>query len=185
MIAGCIDRMSRKDCGGCERRDACAFIWTDLLGFGTRERRPRRENRPAGSAGNPFLAFLGEVAKAVERGSKPRGGPFSREVERHIEPLLASGPIRVEQVARELGYSRQTLYRRLKEEGVTFERLLDGLRRRLAMRLVGEQGLPVKEAAWRLGFSDPAAFSRAFKRWTGTSPRKMRPARRPAPGQSG
>jgi AraC-like DNA-binding protein len=185
MIAGCIDRLSRKDCGSCERRDACSFIWTDLLGFGARERRPRREERPAGSARNPFLAFLGEVAKAVERSARPRGGPFSSEVERHIEPLLASGPIRVDQVARALGYSRQTLYRRLKEEGVTFEQLLDGLRRRLALRFVREQGLSVKEAAWRLGFSDPAAFSRAFKRWTGTSPRAMRPPGRSKPGQAG
>jgi AraC-like DNA-binding protein len=51
---------------------------------------------------------------------------------------------------------------------------LDGLRRRLALRLIRKEGLPVKEAAWRLGYSDPAAFSRAFKRWTGASPRDLR-----------
>ena len=72
-----------------------------------------------------------------------------------------------------MGLSRQTLYRRLKAEGVTFEALLDRLRRRLAQKLV-RQGLPVKDIAYRLGFSDPAAFSRAFKRWTGTSPRNAR-----------
>ena len=75
------------------------------------------------------------------------------------------------EVARDLGVSRHTLYRRLKAEGATFETVLDGLRHRLALRLVRDQGLSVKEAAWRLGFSDPTAFSRAFKRWTGTSPR--------------
>ena len=64
--------------------------------------------------------------------------------------------------------------RRLKAEGATYEQVLDGLRSRLAMRLLRDQGLTVKEAAFRLGFSDPAAFSRAFKRWTGSSPRKAR-----------
>jgi AraC-like DNA-binding protein len=70
-----------------------------------------------------------------------------------------------------LGLSRQTLYRRLREEGVTFEELLDKLRHRLALRYLREERMSVKAASYRLGFSDPAAFSRAFKRWTGNSPR--------------
>jgi AraC-like DNA-binding protein len=58
----------------------------------------------------------------------------------------------------------------LKAEGVTFEQLLDRVRRRAAIRMIREERLPVKDVAFRLGFSDPAAFSRAFKRWTGASP---------------
>jgi AraC-like DNA-binding protein len=88
--------------------------------------------------------------------------------------LLAAGPVRIDDVARDLGFSRQTLYRRLKAEGMTFEQLLDALRRRLALRFIRDEGLSVKEAAYRLGFSDPAAFSRAFKRWTGASPSEQR-----------
>jgi len=87
--------------------------------------------------------------------------------------LLESGEVGIERLARDRGYSRQTLYRRLKAEGITYEQLLDGLRRRLALRFMRE-GLSVKEAAYRLGFSDPAAFSRAFKRWTGSSPSAAR-----------
>ncbi|MGZ8336908.1 MAG: helix-turn-helix transcriptional regulator, partial [Allosphingosinicella sp.] len=79
----------------------------------------------------------------------------------------------IDRIARELGLSRQTLYRRLKEEGTTFAALVDGVRRRVALRLVREQALSVKQIAYRLGFSDPAAFSRAFKRWTGSSPSTM------------
>ena len=130
--------------------------------------------RRAPRVNNPFLALLGEVARAIEGKAKSAEGSFRREVERHVEPLLPSGTIRIESVARALGCSRQTLYRRLKAEGVTFAQLLDGLRHRLALRFVREQGLSVKEASWRLGFSEPAAFSRAFKRWTGTTPRAMR-----------
>ena len=147
MFAACIDRTSRSACGDCAG--------------------PRRRGRK-----HSFCAWLGEVARAVEgKGPAPAAG-FRRDVERYVEPLLASGAVRMETVARGLNLSRQTLYRRLKAEGVTFEQLLDSLRRRLALRLVREPGLSVKEIAYRLGFSEPAAFSRAFKRWTGRAPRR-------------
>jgi AraC-like DNA-binding protein len=70
--------------------------------------------------------------------------------------------------------SRQTLYRRLKSEGVTFELVLDDLRRRMALDYLGARRVSVNETAYLVGFSDPAAFSRAFKRWTGHSPRQAR-----------
>jgi AraC-like DNA-binding protein len=175
MIAGCIEKMRRDGCGGCERRDACAELLPKALG---RMFAQRREPRTA-LAKSPFLAFLGEVAKAMEAKSarRPARAPASAfvvSIEKRLEAVLDSGEVGIERIARDLGYSRQTLYRRLKAEGTTYEQLLDGLRRRLAIRLVREQGLSVKEAAYRLGFSDPAAFSRAFKRWTGTSPGEMR-----------
>ena len=73
-------------------------------------------------------------------------------------------------IANRLGLSRQSLFRKLRAEGVTFEKVLDDLRHTLALRYLNGEGLSVKEAAFRLGFSEPASFSRAFKRWTGTSP---------------
>src|SRR5207237_10161872 len=118
-----------------------------------------------------------EIAQAARnRRNMPREDSFRRRVERQLEPLLASGRIRIELIASALGCSRQTLYRRLKAEGLTFEQVLDELRRRRALPLVRDPALPVKEVAYRLGFSDPAAFSRAFKRWTGKSPRALRDA---------
>jgi AraC-like DNA-binding protein len=175
MIAGCIEKMRRDACGGCERRDACAQLFPRALGSMFAARR----ERGAAAAKSPFLAFLGEVTKAMEtrsapRPAKPLASRFRTDVERRLEAVLESGDVGIDRVARDLGYSRQTLYRRLKAEGTTYEQLLDGLRRRLALRFVREEGLSVKEAAYRLGFSDPAAFSRAFKRWTGTSPGEMR-----------
>ncbi|MET1111263.1 MAG: AraC family transcriptional regulator [Allosphingosinicella sp.] len=169
MIAGCIDKMRRDACGGCERRDACAGRFP----FG-----PKARGGRTGAGSNPFFSFLGDVAKAFEaqaslRRAPPRTSSFRAEVEKRLEPLLASGEVGIERLARDLGYSRQTLYRRLKAEDVTYEQLLDRLRRRLALRFMRE-GLSVKDAAYRLGFSDPAAFSRAFKRWTGSSPSGVR-----------
>jgi AraC-like DNA-binding protein len=170
MIAGCIERMRAQDCGTCARRDDCAFIVPELLG---------RLFRPAErSGGSSFLRSLfGEMAKAARKRSDGRGAnSFRRRVEAELELRLAEGEIRIEPVSRALGCSRQTLYRRLKAEGLTFEQVLDDLRRRRALKLVRDVTMPVKEIAWRLGFSDPAAFSRAFKRWTGKSPRAMREA---------
>ena len=173
MIAGCIDKFRHDACGGCDRRDACASLFK-AFGFGAPPQRARTEGaRAAAAPKNPFLSFLGEVAKVIEASGKPRETPLRREVEARLEPMLEAGSVRIEEVARELGLSRQTLYRRLKAEGSTFEEILDALRRRLAIRLV-RAGHPVKEVAYRLGFSDPAAFSRAFKRWTGKSPTDMR-----------
>jgi AraC-like DNA-binding protein len=77
-------------------------------------------------------------------------------------------------VACHLGMSRQTLFRRLKVEGVTFELVLDDLRRTLALHYLGGQKVSVNETAYLVGFSEPAAFSRAFKRWTGSNPSEVR-----------
>jgi AraC-like DNA-binding protein len=165
MIARCIERMRQKECARCDNRAVCpAGRWQSLFA----EYEKPRDQRPS-----PFMTFLGELAGAIERGSA-RKASFRHKVERVVEPLLAEGEAGIDRVARELGLSRQTLYRRLKAEGLTFEQLLDELRHRLALKLLGDQHLPVKQAAWRLGFSDPAAFSRAFKRWTGSAPSLLR-----------
>lgn len=182
MLAGCIEKMTAQSCGSCVRRDDCTFVLPEALGFvlSSIRRAPEAATQPATHPG-PLLAFLDKVARGVARNRAPRARQFRRLVEGHLEPLLGAGPIRVEEVARSLGYSRQTLYRRLKAEGTTFEDVLDGVRHRAALRLIRKEGLSVKEAAWRLGYSDPAAFSRAFKRWTGASPSNLR-RRRPHQG---
>jgi AraC-like DNA-binding protein len=77
-------------------------------------------------------------------------------------------------VADSMKISRQTLYRALKYEGVTFEQVLDQLRHRLALEYLRGKKTTVNETAYLVGFSDPASFSRAFKRWTGKSPSEVR-----------
>ena len=95
-------------------------------------------------------------------------------VERAILPRLHTGATTMQQVARELGYSRDTLYRKLAAEGVTFARILDDLRRRQALEYLAADRVSLNEIAYLVGFSDPAAFSRAFRRWTGDAPGKFR-----------
>ena len=61
----------------------------------------------------------------------------------------------------------------LKADGGT-DKVLDELRHKLALDYLSVKKASVRETAYLVGFSDPGAFSRAFKRWTGSSPRMMR-----------
>lgn len=96
------------------------------------------------------------------------------QVEEIILPVLHKGNANADAIARAMGFSRQTLFRRLKEEGVTFEEVLDDLRHRMALHYLQGKRASVSEVAYLVGFSDRASFSRAFKRWTGRSPGEVR-----------
>ncbi|WXL27807.1 AraC family transcriptional regulator [Ectopseudomonas mendocina] len=76
----------------------------------------------------------------------------------------------LEQVARQLNISPQTLRRRLHEEDSSFQELKDNLRRDLAIYHLGRNELAIQDIAEQLGFSEPSAFHRAFKKWTGLTP---------------
>lgn len=123
---------------------------------------------------NPHLAQVltahaEELLKSLESLKTTRG-----KVEKLLTANLQSGATSVDVIARQLGVSRQTLFRRLKAEGVTFEKVLDELRHRMALKYLEDRTLSVNETAYLVGFSDPAAFSHAFKRWTGHSPTTIR-----------
>jgi AraC-like DNA-binding protein len=104
-------------------------------------------------------------------------------VEAVLLPLLHTGEVGADAVARALGFSRQTLFRKLKAEDATYKQVLDALRHRMARRYLTGAKVSVNETAYLVGFSEPAAFSRAFKRWTGKSPREVRLARATAAGE--
>lgn len=95
-------------------------------------------------------------------------------VETILAPVLHRGDIGMDAVAEKLGLSRPSLYRALRAEGVTFEAVLDDLRRRMALSFLSDKKVSVNETAYLVGFSEPAAFSRAFKRWTGQTPSAAR-----------
>jgi AraC-like DNA-binding protein len=89
-----------------------------------------------------------------------------------IHEHLEDGRGSSDDIARYLCISRHTLYRRLKQEGLSFHQLLDEVRREKALAMITNSKLALSEIALKLGFSEQSAFSRAFKRWTGTSPGK-------------
>jgi AraC-like DNA-binding protein len=84
--------------------------------------------------------------------------------------LEADATADLESVSDALSIPTTTLRRRLKAEEVSFQRLKDEIRQRRAMHYLVDRRLTVAETAALVGFSDPAAFSRAFKAWTGRSP---------------
>lgn len=92
------------------------------------------------------------------------------QIEAQILPKLHEGSISMDKIAKDLGMSRQTLYRRLKDDGITFAEIHDDLRQRMAKEYLAGQKVTVNETAYLLGFSEASSFVRAFKRWTGLSP---------------
>ena len=86
-----------------------------------------------------------------------------------LEEVQRGAPT-LQTAAAHLRTSPRTLKRRLQEEGTTFQDLLDSVRCDLAKRYLEEPRLALGEVSFLLGFSEPSAFHRAFKRWTGKTP---------------
>lgn len=115
----------------------------------------------------------------VQRGKV--AGTLRADIENEIAPLLPHGKARLGEVARMLGTSQRTLARRLAAERLTFSAILNELRLDLARRHVADSSLSISQIAWLLGFQEVSAFTHAFKRWTGKTPRQMRTERDSAP----
>lgn len=88
--------------------------------------------------------------------------------------LMPSGRTGAEDVALALGISRSTLQRRLREEGTTYQAVLDATRRDMALRYLKKTTLRADEIASVLAYRDANSFSRSFRRWTGVSPMEFR-----------
>jgi AraC-like DNA-binding protein len=120
---------------------------------------------------NELLTTYCEEALAHRRTDR---GALRSQLENALVPLLPHGTARADQIARKLGMSQRTLARRLALEGLTFAGILDDLRSDLARRYLDDAHLTISQIAWLLGYQEASAFTHAFKRWTGKTPRDMR-----------
>ena len=96
----------------------------------------------------------------------------STSVLARVRQSVAAHPAREpspDQIAKQLGISARTLRRQLAHAGTSVRVVVDEVRRGRADELLARGG-SVKEVAFALGFSEPSAFSRAYKRWTGKAP---------------
>jgi AraC-like DNA-binding protein len=98
------------------------------------------------------------------------GLSFREKVARVITPLLNGSTPTLEQVAEQLNMAPWTVRRRLVDEDITFQQVLNDTRKALAITYVKDTTFTLGEIAYLLGFGSPTAFQRAFKRWTGEAP---------------
>lgn len=106
--------------------------------------------------------------------------PLESQLVRQIRSACVNGARRfppAEQVAADLGLSVRTFHRRLSDEGVSYQGILDDVRHRIAVEFLENTHLPIDEIADRVGFADAAGFRRAFRKWTGHPPSVYRPPR--------
>lgn len=121
----------------------------------------------------PFLrrAPVGLLLKYRDPGS------LAERVRAALRSQLGAAAPSLDEIARRLGASPETVRRRLTAEGHSYRSLKDRLRRDLAVELLAQPRLTLAEIGQRIGFSEAATFHRAFKQWTGVAPGEYRATR--------
>ncbi|MBW4624982.1 MAG: AraC family transcriptional regulator [Brasilonema octagenarum HA4186-MV1] len=125
------------------------------------------------SANSNLLSVFEQHAEAM-LDAMNRKDNYTRQVVSAIAQQLKGELPSIEAIARSLTISVRQLQRELQAEGTSFQQLLDETRKELSLRHLKNPNTPIHDVAFLLGFSEPSAFHRAFKRWTGQTPRNYR-----------
>lgn len=131
-------------------------------------------DRPTLSADPALFNVIQRHAEALLAARPEPTETTSRRVRRMLGESLGQGEITLAEMAARLHMSPRSLQRRLADEGISFDGVLDELRRELALRYLADPKIAIGEVAYLLGYSEPSAFHRAFKRWTGITPSEAR-----------
>ena len=100
----------------------------------------------------------------------PKDMGITGQVREAIHEELRGGDPALNFVAKKLGMSGRTLQRRLKGEGATYAEVLDDVRASVAQVYLNQKDISLYEVSYLLGFAEQSSFTRAFKRWTGSTP---------------
>lgn len=157
--------------------------YADALGAPVRFSQPKNQlrfdarwldRRPSLGNALTYAAVL-EVCDRFVDELKRRAGVVGNV--RHLLLTNLMRNLSLQDVARDLGMSVRTLRRRLADQGASYRQLTDELRRDVAINYLRETAMTVEDIAYALGFSDPANFRQAFRRWTSATPQQFRAAR--------
>lgn len=96
------------------------------------------------------------------------------QVKQKLIDQLPTGKVTQKDIATALHISERNLQRKLAERKTSYKKILDDVRRELAKGYINDARLSINEITYLIGFSEPANFTRAFKRWHGTSPSAYR-----------
>ena len=135
---------------------------------------------PIGSADSHLNELLMKYCEEALAHRAPARATLRSSVENAMAPLLPHGKANAVEVARRIGMSHRTLARRLSSEGLTFSEIAEELKSDLARHYLRDGDLPISQIAWLLGYREVSAFTHAFKRWTGMTPRQARAQGPPA-----
>jgi len=122
--------------------------------------------------GNQFLKSLIEEKANTALQALTHDYSVASRTKNAIEKILLSkNSISIDAVCNELTMSRQTLYRKLKEEGYDYKTLCDDYKKSTALKLLQTESENITSISLRLGYKDTSSFYKAFKRWFGMSPK--------------
>ncbi len=134
---------------------------------------------PVGLREQPVASFNSKLRDYFDQEcrrlvSQRAAGPSTVEqVRRVLIGSMDGGELSMEAVAKRLGLSSRSLQRRLSEEGARYQDVLADIRAEFAKRYLARGSISASEVAYLLGFTEPPAFFKAFKRWTGMTPREF------------
>ncbi|MCP2072680.1 UNVERIFIED_ORG: AraC-like DNA-binding protein [Pseudomonas lini] len=122
---------------------------------------------------NADPTLQGVITQALDGLSSSRSPTTSlaQQVKMHITEMFHDGSPHLEDIVRRMSIPSWTLHRRLSRENVSFKTLLEEVRKEMVPVLMRQQPMTISELATRLGYSEVSAFSRAFQRWHGVSPK--------------
>ena len=129
--------------------------------------------------GDPGIAKFFDTHLEAELAEIKDDSALDKRVKIQISQMLSEGVPSVSAIASSLAMSNRSLQRKLSDQGMSYQALVDDARRELAERLLAHSKHTLADIAFLTGFSEQSSFNRAFKRWAGQTPRSYRIASQP------
>ena len=130
-------------------------------------------DQPLQFSNNEMLETLERLAQKLQKRLYTYG-PWSDKVSNIMMNMLKGEKREIEYIASHLAISPRNLQKKLKYEGVTYQKLLENVRKEQALYFLEQTNVTISEIALLLGYSEQSVFSRAFKIWTGSTPGQFR-----------